>query len=582
MSRTGSSGSCRCGSGRRRVGAAAVYPDVSGLEAAARAGSLAGAACREGRIVTGHLPTRSTIAPTASPRSPRPAPHTFPSRLRSTPHVDGRHINPGENSGNPLADAGRREAAGVGPRPIVQSTVSPLNPCDPTERHDGPRPGRGWRWQSPPASSDRPGRFRPRSPRPAARESHRRSREAGRSPSEWPSRRGAPSTTSPRERGPMAGPEGMAVRSDRPANGARRRGRSSVAGWPTEEGRDAARSLGTVTLKLRSASGNCMDGQIYRPQKGGLVGEGLAARPREPRISLAKSSFRIPCGVWAAPSVERSPAPITDRRNRGAWIVSPTGRSRDRRAMERAAWATAETSSVGDERAGRRRGRGRPRGRALLETSSPEVLEAPANGLLRAISSGQEEGDLGPGARARSRSIRSARVLVTRMNPADLRRRGDGPERMGQDRESPSTTASSLSIPPIRVEVPAATTIASANGSVSAAGGRGSASLATRSVTIGSVRPRLNRDAAGEDHPAGYRSGAHESPTRRDPCRCSGRRPRPRSSSRHRGTRLPGGFLALLDDANPELFAGQDAGLHRVRQELTFSSRDTLQLGHPV
>ena len=82
----------------------------------------------------------------------------------------------------------------------------------------------------------------------------------------------------------------------------------------------------------------------------------------------------------------------------------------------------------------------------------------------------------------------------------------------------PATDQASLSTPPIRREVPAATTMAS---------------LAT-------LAGRLNPIVAGRRSSARRRSAGPGSPPRRGPCRCAGHHPRRRSSCRRPGSRPPG------------------------------------------
>ena len=53
------------------------------------------------------------------------------------------------------------------------------------------------------------------------------------------------------------------------------------------------------------------------------------------RAPRGADRVRMPCGVWAAPSDDRSTAPATDRPPSSRLIVSPTGSDRDRRAMSR-------------------------------------------------------------------------------------------------------------------------------------------------------------------------------------------------------------------------------------------------------
>ena len=145
--------------------------------------------------------------------------------------------------------------------------------------------------------------------------------------------------------------------------------------------------------------------------------------------------MRIPCGVWAAPSVERSPAPTTDPSGARRLIVSPTGRTGIAAPWRRAARATAETSSVGTS------GRA-PSWTSTISGSPPPSLDRlasrwrkpAATESWRRVPARQQQLDL-PGQPDRARDRLDPLVAGHEDDPADLGRLGDGPQRVRQERE---------------------------------------------------------------------------------------------------------------------------------------------------
>ncbi len=232
----------------------------------------------------------------------------------------------------------------------------------------------------------------------------------------------------------------------------------------------------------------------------------------------------MPCGVWAAPSPSRSTVPPTRSPSirLSVSVTGTTGIAAPRRAVAR---ATALTSSL------------RTSGRAPSWTSTGTVSSTPRRSkatnpantdswrrdpptTTSTTFAGNQDA---PAISAR----RSGEVTTTSRSTSGAEAKA---ARVQARRGRPPISASSLSGPSIRLERPAATTTPSARTIPGAAAG---------SLAPDGDGP-LNRSAAGRrsfDRPP---SGAPVSRPRRGRDRCAGRRPRPRSSFRRRGTRRPG------------------------------------------
>ena len=173
-----------------------------------------------------------------------------------------------------------------------------------------PRPGArtsstsSSRWRCRAASGRRPGRADPRSPRPVAPSSASATAWRTTSPSEWPAARGAPAISTPPSGAACPGPNGwlswpMPVRVRRASRPGPRR--------------LAARSPGSVTLRLPGSPGTTWTGDATGFEQGGLVGERLGPSGGKRRQASRSRSRRTPCGVCAV----AEPGPV-DRRRRPA------------------------------------------------------------------------------------------------------------------------------------------------------------------------------------------------------------------------------------------------------------------------
>ena len=159
---------------------------------------------------------------------------------------------------------------------------------------------------------------------------------------------------------------------------------------------------------------------------------------------------------------------------------------------------------------------------------------------------------------------RSAAVTTTiRPTCGGAPQRGQGPGRGAADRRS---RRASLSAPPIRAERPAATTITSAP---------------RPSGRVGRPAAQSSRGWAKIIRPATvWRTRVTATSRSRSMCRAPPSTTIIVPSSR-KPTPWPG-LLALLDDPDAELLAGQDGGLDRVGQRVDVHDPDALQLGDPV
>ena len=153
------------------------------------------------------------------------------------------------------------------------------------------------------------GNRRPRSPRPAAPRSASHTAWIATSPSEWPWRAGAPSIDDPAEGQRAARSEGVSVvaEADAEVGG----GRCEVAARHQRR-LDPGEVVGQRHLEVRRLTGDRMDRDSTGLEQRRLVGPGRGATPGGCSAQArARTSRRIPWGVWAAARVVRSTVAAT-------------------------------------------------------------------------------------------------------------------------------------------------------------------------------------------------------------------------------------------------------------------------------
>ena len=379
-----------------------------------------------------------------------------------------------------------------------------------------------------PARGRRSGREQPAEIAEARRRRAARRRPRG-APRRRPSgraRRGAPSIVDPAQGQRLARPEGWRVlRRSRPAvAGAAAAGRSAASARREIGGRghlEVVGSPGIAWTGMVQASSRAASSVRSRGPPAGSARRRVRAGPR-----------RTPCGVWAAPSPARSTvAPTTSPSIR--LTVSATARPGSRRRAARGRGGDRARRARGDDRRPRpvvdQDDRGRPprRRRARRAPRAPAATDSwrrapPATTATDAA-----------GSHAAPRSARPGRRDATSDDPRRPR------ARPRSRRASRRGAAGRRSVPSELVDAghPAAT---SRRRRRSASASRPSVVAGRRGRRPGWPRGPVNRGAAGRRSSGRPRSGGRGSRRRRGPGRCTGRRPRPRSSCRRRGSRRPG------------------------------------------
>ena len=349
----------------------------------------------------------------------------------------------------------------------------------------------------------------------------------------------------------LARPERMAVEPDPGRAPGRRR--------PARGRSTRARSAGTVTLRLVGSPGRAWTGILQASSRAASSVQVRRAVGGKRSNAARSSDARAPCGVCAAASADRSTV-RADRRRRCASACRSPARPGSRHRGSAAASATAVDEAPDDAAAAHRRARGRRDRRRSGAAARARRTPAATDSCRRVATRDHARPPARQPARGRDRRDPSARRHDD--DPLDGRARRQRVERPGEERP-PADLVSQL--------VDAAHPRRAPGGDHDRVG-----------PAAAGHRPALSRAAAGRRSSGRRRSGGPASPPRRDPCRCAGRRPRRRSSCRRRGSRRPGRLLALLDDPDPQLLAGQDGRLHGVRQRVDVEDADALELGDAV
>ena len=372
-----------------------------------------------------------------------------------------------------------------------------------------------------------------------------------------------------RRRAPAAspGPNGwlsspVPTRSTRP----RARGRRS----PRQRGLRPVEIGGHGHLEIGRFAGECMNGDFTGLQQGGLVGPGLRpARAGTGRTRPGAGADRTPCGVWADASdvaIDRLDDATISPSMRLS--VSVTGNDRDRGAVRRGRRERRPSTSAADGS-----------GRAPSWTSTITPVVSRRLQLRRA--------------RPRPAATDSCRRVAARDHgddPLDEPRRARISARPGPAevtttiRSTTVSTAASASIDHASSGRPAdlvGELVDAAHPSRRARRRRRSrrrpGSMPAIGAAAASIEPRL-----GEDHPAG---DGLEDPRHRhvevlvdvpDPALDDDHRPVVEEAD------ALAGLLALLDDPDPQLLAGQDGGLDGIRERVDVEDADPLELGDAV
>ena len=377
------------------------------------------------------------------------------------------------------------------------------------------------------------------------------------SPSEWPCSRARPSISIPPSAQRIARPEGMRVVADP--------GPASSRIGPARRRLDAGKIGGQRHLEIRGIAGDDMDRDSTGLQQGGLVGPRLGVRPAGSRPGArGADSGATPWGVWAVAERGSIDGPSTIAPSTTRLTVSAT----DTTGIAAPCARTARTTAV-DQRpamtSGRapswtRTARSGRRGPTASSAATPAATDSWRVRHRRrpATTAG---GSQGAAAIARSRAPASVTTTIRRSTGRRRHQRGQR-SRRSSGRPPTEPAACRAPVHPRRAAGRHDDRVGRSTDrrprALSRVRGwakiiRPATVWRTRVTDDVDVLVDVARTALDDDH----------RPVIEEPDALSG-------------------FLALLDDPDPQLLARQHGRLDRVGQRVDVHHPDALELGDPV